>query len=655
MGLSYEDYQNLITQLISHNHAYYNQNKSTITDAQYDALYQQIKQFEEKNPLLISNQSPTQKVGHAPDSSQTHYTHQTPLLSLSNAFSENDVQAWLHRIHKNQTANICIEPKIDGCAVSIIYENGHLQLAATRGNGKTGEIITHNILTIEALPKSIPFKNQLEVRAEVYIKRSNFLKLKDPFANPRNAASGALRQLNPTVTKSRYLDIFIYGSPNTDIDSHYETINWLESLGFPVIPTHCSLGRLSDLMHQINTLKNQKEGFDFDTDGAVLKVDSKMIQDTLGHTAKAPRWALAYKFPEQESQTTLEDVHFQVGRTGIITPVAQVAPVLVSGATIRKASLHNFDEIKRLDIQVGDTIIIKRAGEVIPKIIGRANKGPNRHPINPPKTCPSCQQDRIYQIQGQIAYQCINPKCPAQIKEKIKHFCSKNAMNIDGLGDAIIHQLLKEEKIQTVADLYKLTRHDLIHLDRFADKSTDNLLKAIEESKSKPFENILFGLGIPFIGEVSAGIIANHYPNFKALQKATIDELLTIDQVGPKMAESLTHSLTNPTYQHIITELLACGVTPRTTTPLVSNQLANQSFVITGTLTQPRTTIETIIKNNGGKVLKSISKSLDFLIVGHSAGSKYTKAQKLNEAGANIQILSEAELNGLIPPNKKNG
>ena len=528
-SLSHDDYLALVEKLQQLNKEYYTNNQSSVPDHVYDAWYQQVKQYEANNPLLAVEHSPTQVVGTEPSKGFAQHTHATPLLSLANAFSTTDIDRFLERITKdtNQTTfTMSVEPKIDGCAVSIIYTNGQLDVGATRGNGTVGEVITHNINTILALPKTIPYTQPLEVRGEVYIKRSNFKKIKGDFANPRNAASGALRQLDPEVTKQRHLDIFIYGSSTSPHQSHTETIAWLQSLGFPVIDAVEVPGTATAINDRIADILNQKDNYDFVIDGAVVKLNNMALQDTMGTTSKAPKWAVAYKFPEEEVTTTLEHVEFQVGRTGIITPVAHVAPVNVSGATVSRATLHNFDEIKRLNVHVGDTITIKRAGEVIPKIVGVAIEGKHRIPITPPDTCPSCNQHSIRQIDGQIAYQCINPNCPAQIKEKIKHFCSgKNAMDIDGLGDAIVDQLLQEGRIQTVADLYTLTREDIINLDRFAEKSTDNLLAAIEASKTKPFANILFALGLPFIGEVSASIIAEHYPTFEQLQQATEDDL----------------------------------------------------------------------------------------------------------------------------------
>ena len=641
---SHADYLATIKQLNQWNKEYYENNESTVSDQKYDEAYRQVKSYELNHPLLTAPDSPTQVVGSKPSKSFAQYEHKEALLSLSNAFNVKDIEKFIKRIAKETDSNtfqLSIEPKIDGCAVSIIYENGKLKLAATRGNGKIGEIVTHNIKTIQSLPETIAFTDPLEIRGEVYISTSNFEKLKSDFANPRNAASGALRQLDPNITKERHLDIFIYGSSTSNIDSHIETIDWIKSLGFPVIDTKKISNDVNSIQNAITTI--QQSTFDVDTDGAVIKVDSKALQNSMGTTSKAPKWAIAFKFPEEEVTTTLNAVEFQVGRTGVITPVAHVAPVNVSGATVQRATLHNFDEIKRLNIHVGDEIIIKRAGEVIPKIVG-IKKSIGKTPIRVPIKCPSCEQNSIQQIEGQIAYQCINPLCPAQIKERIKHFCSKNAMGIDGLGDAIVDQLLTEEKIKTVADLYKLTREDLIHLERFGEKSTDNLLSAIKSSKTKPFANMLFALGIPFVGEVSAAIIANHYKSFDELMNASEDELLQIDQIGPKMANAVTTTIHTTSFNSLVSELIKAGIKPSSSKKIISTKLEGKTFVITGSLSQPRTKIEELIKDHGGKVTKSVSKSLHYLVVGEAAGSKLTKAQTLNETGASILIINERDL-----------
>jgi len=650
MTLSHDMYLELVNQLNKLNAAYYKDTPAT-SDDNYDTLYAQIKSYENENPLLINPNSPTQTVGTEPEKKFLPHHHQTKMLSLSNAFTDADIDQFLTRVKKEtqqHSFDLSIEPKVDGCAVSIIYRNGQLDLAATRGNGQTGELVTHNIKTIQSLPKTIPSTKPIEVRGEVYIKKSIFNSMKHAFANPRNAASGALRQLDPKIAKSRQLDIFIYELVSPQMDTHTNAIDWLKTLGFPVIETHTVSENPIDISKLITHINDNKNSFDFDIDGAVIKVDSRQLQTKMGSTSKAPKWAIAYKFQEETTITTLEHIDFQVGRTGIVTPVAYITPVHLSGAMIKRATLHNFDEIKRLNIHIGDSVTIKRAGEVIPKITGIHQKNPNGIPIEMPTICPSCKEKSIKKIENQVGHQCINPNCPAQIKEKIKHFCSKNAMDIAGLGDAIIEQLLSEKKINSIADLYRLTIDDLINLERFGEKSSKNLLEAINASKTKPFSNVLFALGIPYIGNVSAAIIATHYPTFKYLQDANETDLLSIDQIGPKMATALINTLHSNNYKQLVNDLIKYGITPALPDQPSSQRLAGKVFLITGTLISPRKAIEEQIKKNGGIIANSVSKSLTHLIVGQSAGSKLSKVNELNKKSTNIQIITESELNDFL-------
>jgi DNA ligase (NAD+) len=643
MTLSHETYLQQIKKLNHHNYEYYTLNQSSISDAEYDTLYQQLKHYESQNPLLIDPNSPTQRVGTAPETAFKQFNHPQALLSLSNAFNKADIQAFLTRIHKNTNTpfNISIEPKIDGCAVSIHYTNGQLNIGATRGNGTTGELITSNIKTIQSLPLSIDNKDALELRGEVYIRKSKFEALKNTFANARNAASGSLRQLDPRITAQRGLDILIYGSTTSPHNTQSNTIAWIHDMGFPTIPIRTVDADITAIQDAIQTIQDQRSTYDYDTDGVVIKVNQLNIQQELGVTSKAPKWALAYKFPEEEVTTTLEHVEFQVGRTGTITPVAHVAPVSVSGAVIQRASLHNFDEIHRLAICVGDTITIKRAGEVIPKIVAVHTQGAKRTPIVAPTICPSCQTDSIRKMDGNVALYCINPACPAQIKERILHFCSKKAMDIDGLGNAIVDQLITESRISSVADLYTLTYNDLAPLDRFADKSIHNLLAAIQTSKTPPLHRLINGLGIPFIGEVSAKILATEFKTVSEFLNINENQLLGIEQVGPKITESLLSTLASPPFRQLISELQAHGVTPTQPQEASSNKLSNYIFVITGTLSQPRSQIEAYITDNGGKIGTSVSKSTTHVVLGASPGSKYDKAVALNNKGADIKIISE--------------
>ena len=643
-----DKYQKLINQINQYNYEYYTLNQSSISDQEFDKLYKEIIAYEKNNPLLIDPNSPTQRVGTAPATEFEQYNHATPLLSLSNAFSKTDIEDFLNRITKetnHASFDVTIEPKIDGCAVSIIYKDGQLTIGATRGNGRTGELVTNNIKTIQSLPLHIETNQEtIELRGEVYIRKSKFESLKDEFANPRNAASGALRQLDASITTSRGLDIFIYGSTTSTAQNHNEIIKWIQSMGFPTIPIETCPNDTKKIIEKIEEIQRKKSNFDFEIDGAVIKANHIPIQHTMGTTSKAPKWAIAYKFPEEEAQTTIEAIEFQVGRTGVITPVAHVSPVTVSGATIQRATLHNFDEINRLGIQVGDTVSIKRAGEVIPKITEVIKKGPSTTTISPPTICPSCHQASIKKMEPDIAYRCINTNCPAQIKERIIHFCSKNAMDIEGLGPAIIEQLLSEQLIHTIADIYSLTKDQLLPLERFAEKSADNAIQSIQASKQPTLGRFIFALGIPFIGEVTADILAEQFKSIDSLMDCTENSLLGIDQIGPKITTSLLEITQNMEFNQLVTNLLRLGIEPTSPKPITVGRLSGKTCVITGTLSQPRGKIETLIKEHGGKVVKSVSKSLDYLIVGESPGSKLEKANQINEKKPSITILSETEL-----------
>ncbi len=653
MALQHDDYLRLVKKLHALNADYYTKNESELADADYDSLYQQLKAFEAQYPLLVSPDSPTQQVGAGPEEHFAHHVHHPKMLSLANAFNADDLARFLNRVNKDAQdaqggqVHLSIEPKVDGCAVSIDYKNGTLAVAATRGNGHIGEIITDNIRTIVGLPHTIPVQHNVTVRGEVYIKKSVFNHIKSDFANARNAASGALRQLDANVTKDRQLDILIYGAAIGGHESHVDTIDWLKSMGFPVVDAQKVPALLPPLQNAIGAIDHSRSERDYDIDGVVIKVDHEPLQLVMGATAKAPRWAVAYKFAEEEGVTTLEDVSFQVGRTGIITPVAQLAPVTLSGVTIKRATLHNSDEIKRLDIHIGDKVRLKRAGEVIPKIIGVAEPGDDRRSILVPNQCPSCMQASVVPVDSGVAIQCINPQCPAQIKARIRHFCSKNAMDIAGLGDAIIEQLLASKCIDTVADLYALRYEDLIALDRFADKSAQNLIDAIHASKTRPLSRLLIALGIPHIGDVSADLLAARFPSLDALLTAKEEDLLILDQVGPKMARAIMALQSSVHFKQLIDALLLNGVQP--TTSRVQNQpLQGQTYAISGTLSQPRSAIQAMIKANGGRVVANVGKKTNGLIYGDSPGSKYAKALALKDKGTPIALLNESEFMALL-------
>lgn len=650
--LSHTDYEQFIHTLNTLNQDYYNRHESPATDAQYDALYRQIKAYEDQYPHNIHPNSPTQSVGAAPDPQASHYTHESPLLSLSNAYNDRDIEAFLTRIHTRLSCpfKLSVEPKIDGCAIAIVYKNGTLDIAATRGNGRIGEVVTHTIQTIQTLPHRIPYAHPLCVRGEVVIKTSDFNAMGSHFANARNAASGALRQLDATKLMNRPLSIFIYGAITDTQLTHTDTLDWLKQLGFPVIPTAITNGELSHTISAIHRMKAHQDTLDVATDGVVIKINDYASQRQLGTTAKAPKWAIAYKFPEEIATTTLDDVEWSVGRTGVITPVACVTPVVIAGVTVRRATLHNASEIQRLGIRIKDTIAIKRAGEVIPKIVRVTATHPTHNTIPTPTHCPSCQDPVIQNADDHVAIMCINPACPAQIKARIQHFCSRNAMDIQGLGNRIIDQLIEANLIQSVADVYRLTIDTLIALPRFAEKAATNLINAIQASKKKPLDHFIFSLGIPHVGMVSSQILMRRYGSMDALMMAAYDELVAIDHIGPAMATAICQATSSPSFQSLVQQLQDLGLNPQPTVlkTVDASPLSGKTVVITGTLSQSRSHFESIIQANGGTVSNHVSKKLDYLLIGESPGSKYKKAIALNDNGATIQLLREATFEAML-------
>ena len=645
--MNHKEYEALVKQVNQYAFEYYQLDTPTITDKQYNDYYQQLKEFETKNPLLINPESPTQKVGDEPRKDLTQFNHKIPLKSLSNIYNHEEFMVFYERMQKQldlSEVELSIEPKMDGLAVALHYEKGQLKVAATRGNGVTGEIVTENIKTIQSLPKQLKDPITIEVRGEVMIRHSTFQKISHLFVNPRNAAAGSLRQLNPEITAQRELDIIIYAGIYPDINKHTEMIRFLAKQGLPVCPdiTACTIPQ--DIWRAIEVIEGKRAIYDFDIDGAVIKVNQLAAQAAMGETAKAPRWAAAYKFAEEEVVTRLEDVEFQVGRTGVITPVAHLKAVNVSGAMLSKASLHNKDEIERLGIEIGDDIVIKRAGEVIPKVVRLAKKNNKQNPILFPTHCPCCESILI-QLESEVALRCENAQCHDQVIEKIKHYVSRNAMNIDGLGESIIEQLLMEKLVNNIPDLYTLTKDQLINLDRFAEKSADNLITAIHASKTCDLEKFIFALGIHHIGQVTASILAEQYQTIDAFLAADYDDLCNIYGIGKTVAESMKVELTNPIFINQVTQLINLGVRPSYKSKTITGELSGKTCLITGTLAESRYKVEARIKENGGRLVSSVSKQLNYLIVGDSPGSKLDKAKNLNKKDAGIQIISYDELN----------
>lgn len=649
--MTQSDYYALIETLNHYCYEYYVLNKPSITDYEFDQQYLALQAIEKQHPNWIHKNSPTQRVGVPITDELSRVQHSSPMLSLSNAFNEQDIENFLTRLSKRYPLDhsmVTVEPKIDGCAVSIRYEYGHLVLGATRGNGQIGETITHTIKTIRSLPLYIQTNAPaIEFRGEVYIHTHRFKSLASTFSNPRNAASGTLRQLDPSIAAKRGLDIYIYSTINSNHETHSESLQWIQSLGLPTIPYNICHATSTDIMAAISAIQTTKNQNDFCIDGAVIKLNNKTAYSTIGTTAKAPKWAIAYKFPEEQVSTKIISVRVQVGRTGVMTPVANVRPVSVSGIIIKRASLHNFDEIHRLGVRIGDTVIIKRAGDVIPKIIGVLSSNPNHQVIAPPKKCPSCQSSLI---KTDVAYRCINNECPAQLTERVAHFCSKNAMNIHGMGTAIINQLLEKKLIASVSDIYRLTADQLLTLDRSGERFSNHLLHAIEASKQVSLSQFIYALGIPHVGAVTADILAKKFQSIACLLSCNQTELENIHHIGPKIIETLLCHQKNPLFIKLVKTLLENGVTPTHAFIPTKGLLNGKHILITGTLSQSRSTIESIIKNHGGIVAKTVTRTLNYLVVGEKPGSKLSKATELNDAKkASIQIIHEDELLNLLP------
>lgn len=653
--------------LRQYEHHYHVLDNPLVPDAEYDRLFNALKNLEWEHPELITPDSPTQRVGAKPLAGFSQITHEIPMLSLDNAFSDEELDGFLRRIEErinrpNSSGELafCCEPKLDGLAVSILYVDGVLTQAATRGDGTTGEEITANIRTIRNVPLKLNMPNppaRLEIRGEVFMPLSGFEALnakalekgEKPFANPRNAAAGSLRQLDPKITHQRPLVLNAYGigvyeSDEPLPDTQFERLQWLKSIGVPVnaeITLATGRAQLLDFYQQI---QQKRSTLGYDIDGTVLKINEIALQEQFGFISKAPRWAIAYKFPAQEEMTILNDVEFQVGRTGAITPVAKLEPVFVAGVTVSNATLHNGDEIARLGIAIGDTVIIRRAGDVIPQIIGIvAERRPkNAEKIVFPTACPVCQS-AIIRAEGEAVARCSGGLfCGAQRKEALKHFVSRKAMDIDGVGEKLIEQLMERELIHTPADLFKLDHTTLMRLDRMGEKSANNALQSIEKAKNTTLPRFLFALGIRDVGEATAQNLAKHFGTLEAIRQASFEQLIEVQDVGEVVANRIVQFWQEPHNVAVVDDLLAQGIHWEAVVEqeIKDNPLKDKTVVLTGTLTQlTRDQAKAILQQLGCKVSGSVSSKTDYLIAGEKAGSKLTKAQELG-----VQILSEQDL-----------
>ena len=633
----------------------------TIPDAEYDRLFHQLKALEAAHPELITADSPTQRVGAKPLSGFVQIRHEIPMLSLDNAFSDEEFYAFVKRIEDRlirlpEPLTFCCEPKLDGLAVSILYVNGILTQAATRGDGTTGEDITANIRTIRNIPLQLLMDNppaRLEVRGEVFMPHAGFERLNQQalekgektFANPRNAAAGSLRQLDPKITSKRPLVLNAYGiAEGVDLpNTHYDRLQWLKSIGIPVNPEIRLCNGTDEVLDFYRDIQNKRSSLGYDIDGTVLKINDIALQEKLGFISKAPRWAIAYKFPAQEELTRLNDVEFQVGRTGAITPVAKLEPVFVAGVTVSNATLHNGDEIERLDIAIGDTVVIRRAGDVIPQIIGvlHDRRPADARPIVFPETCPVCDS-AIVRIEGEAVARCTGGLfCAAQRKEALKHFVSRKAMDIDGVGGKLIEQLVDRELIHTPADLFKLDLTTLTRLERMGAKSAENALASLEKAKNTTLARFIFALGIREVGEATALNLANHFKTLEALQNADLEALQQVPDVGEVVANRILAFWHEPHNVAVVNDLIAQGVHWETveTKEVTENRFKGKTVVLTGTLTQMgRNEAKALLQDMGAKVSGSVSAKTDFVIAGDAAGSKLTKAQELG-----VTVLTEEE------------
>ncbi|VXC54092.1 DNA ligase (NAD-dependent) [Bacillus sp. 349Y] len=652
--------QELHETLNQYNYEYHVLDKPSVPDSEYDQRLRELIELEDQFPDLKSPDSPTQRVGGAILDFFEKVEHRTPMLSLGNAFNEQDLRDFDRRVRQavgDDFSYVC-ELKIDGLAVSLRYEDGRFVQGATRGDGSIGEDITSNLKTIRAIPLKVKETAAFEVRGEAFMPKRSFEALnaakeergEEPFANPRNAAAGSLRQLDPKIAASRNLDIFLYALAeigDMGIESHSEGLDRLDELGFKTNPERKRCATIEEVLEYVEEWTQGRPDLSYDIDGIVIKVDALDQQSELGTTAKSPRWAIAFKFPAEEVVTILKDIELSVGRTGVVTPTAILEPVRVAGTTVQRASLHNEDLIREKDIKIGDHVVIKKAGDIIPEVVNvlEEKRTGEEQEFSMPTHCPECESELV-RLEGEVALRCINPKCPAQIREGLIHFVSRNAMNIDGLGEKVISQLFREQLIEDVADLYRLEREQLLALERMGEKSVDNLLAAIEASKKNSLEKLLFGLGIRHVGAKAAKTLSQEFGTMDKLSSASAEELTAVNEIGGKMAEAIVAYFENEEVQELLQELKDTGVNMEYKGPKpvaasdVDSYFAGKTIVLTGKIEQlSRNEAKERIEALGGKVTGSVSKKTDLVIAGEEAGSKLTKANELE-----IEVWDEDKL-----------
>ena len=654
----------LVIEIERHSRLYYQEDRPELTDAEYDALFRELQELERQFPELATSDSPTQRVGGDPLDRFSPVRHRLPMLSLENALEESDFLEFDERVKRflgmtsGEIEYIC-EPKMDGLAVELVYEQGILTVGATRGDGTTGEDVTQNLKTVRDIPLRLPHHDPpalLEVRGEIYLPLALFRKLNQEreengeatFANPRNAAAGSLRQLDSRITARRPLALFCYAAGDVighTFTSQSDFLATIATWGLPTNPLVQKVVGASGVSDYFRDMAAQRESLPYEIDGVVVKVDSYELHRELGEKTRSPRWAIAWKFPPRQAVTVVESIVSSVGRTGVVTPVANLKPVEVSGVTVSRATLHNWEELEKKDIRVGDMVIVERAGDVIPAVVRVLveRRAGTEQPMVTPEFCPACGS-AIARITDEVALRCLNLACPAQVRESIIHFASRNAMDIDGMGDRYVDQLLRLGLVSTVADLYHLTRVDFMQFDRMGDKLAENLLTAIEKSKKRDLARFIYALGIRHVGEHTAKLLAAAFGSIENLASATVEELLTVREVGPQVAQSICSSFANQQNREVIARLLAAGVTPAATAKQVGGRFTGQTFVFTGTLTQfTREDAKALVEQEGGHAAGSVSKKTDYVVAGSEAGSKLDKARSLG-----VMVLSEDEFMELL-------
>jgi DNA ligase (NAD+) len=650
-----------------HDYRYYVLDDPEVSDAAYDRLMNRLKALEAEHPELISPDSPTQRVGGAPREGFETVAHRRPMISLDNAYSKEELQDFDRRVRElsgRERIEYVAEHKFDGLSMSLLYEDGRLERGVTRGDGTRGEDVTLNVRTIRSIPlvleaagfKKWKLPRSLEVRGEAVMTRRAFEELNRRqeeqggkiFANPRNAAAGAVRVLDPKITASRRLDFYAYfllnGDGRVPVDRHSKALEALEAVGFKVSPAWEKLAGIDKVYAFCEAQDARREKLPYEIDGIVVKVNDTALQEELGSTAKAPRWAIAYKYPAHQETTVVKSIFVQVGRTGALTPVAELEPVQIGGVTVSRSTLHNMDEIERLGVQIGDTVLVERAGEVIPHVVQVVRKGAHRRPFAVPDKCPECGS-RIHKDPDEVAYRCVNAACPAKRKESLIHYARRDAMNIDGLGEKIVDQLVDKGLVEDVADLYRLKQEDLVPLERMAEKSAQNLLDEIEASKKNGLARLVYALGIRFVGERTGQLLAEHFDSLKEIAEASEEKLTEVHEVGPKVAASIAEFFSEAANRKLIAKLEKAGVKlTAERKALKDRRLAGKTFVFTGGLERhSREQAGELVMSHGGKVTSSVSKKTDYVVVGADPGSKYDQAKKLG-----VTILDESGFEKLL-------